>query len=95
MKMNSILLDDSIFDFDSWLTEDILNNLTEEVFAVKILPKEYSMPIMQDKIIEYSKDNILTKFKNNIQNYQKNSNLPYSVKNSQSTYSYSLGGNVA
>ena len=27
MKMNSILLDDSIFDFDSWLTEDILNNL--------------------------------------------------------------------
>ena len=46
MKMNSILLDDSIFDFDSWLTEDILNNLTEEVFAVKILPKEYSMPIM-------------------------------------------------
>ena len=38
MRMNSMLLDDSIFDFDSWLTDDILNDLTEEVFGVKILP---------------------------------------------------------
>ena len=95
MKMNSILLDDSIFDFDSWLTEDILNDLTEEVFGVKILPKEYSMPIIQDKVIKYSEDNTLTRFQNNVQNYQKNSNLPYSLKNSQSTYIYSLVGNVA
>ena len=40
MIMNEIILDDSILNFDEWLTDKILDQLTEDVFGVEIISKK-------------------------------------------------------
>lgn len=42
MIMNEIILDDSILNFDEWLTDKILDRLTEDVFGVEIISKKGS-----------------------------------------------------
>lgn len=39
MVMKPFYLDESILDFDSWLTDDMLDNLTEGIFEVEIIGK--------------------------------------------------------
>lgn len=40
MTINEIILDDSILNFDEWLTDEILDRLTEDVFGVEILSEK-------------------------------------------------------
>lgn len=40
MIINEIILDDSILNFDEWLTDEILDQLTEDVFGVEIISKK-------------------------------------------------------
>ena len=40
MIINEIILDDSILNFDEWLTDKILDQLTEDVFGVEIISKK-------------------------------------------------------
>ena len=40
MRINEIILDDSILNFDEWLTDEILDQLTEDVFGVEIISKK-------------------------------------------------------
>ena len=40
MTINEIILDDSILNFDEWLTDEILDILTEDVFGVEILSEK-------------------------------------------------------
>lgn len=40
MIINEIILDDSILNFDEWLTTEILDRLTEDVFGVEIISKK-------------------------------------------------------
>lgn len=40
MIINKIILDDSILNFDEWLTDKILDQLTEDVFGVEIISKK-------------------------------------------------------
>ena len=40
MITNEIILDDSILNFDEWLTDKILDQLTEDVFGVEIISKK-------------------------------------------------------
>ena len=40
MRINKIILDDSILNFDEWLTDEILDQLTEDVFGVEIISKK-------------------------------------------------------
>lgn len=40
MMINEIILDDSILNFDEWLTAEILDRLTEDVFGVEIISKK-------------------------------------------------------
>lgn len=40
MRTNEIILDDSILNFDEWLTDKILDQLTEDVFGVEIISKK-------------------------------------------------------
>lgn len=40
MRINKIILDDSILNFDEWLTDKILDQLTEDVFGVEIISKK-------------------------------------------------------
>lgn len=40
MTINEIILDDSILNFDEWLTDKILDQLTEDVFGVEIISKK-------------------------------------------------------
>ena len=40
MRINKIILDDSILNFDEWLTDKILDRLTEDVFGVEIISKK-------------------------------------------------------
>ena len=42
MIINEIILDDSILNFDEWLTDEILDQLTEDVFGVEIISKKGS-----------------------------------------------------
>ena len=42
MIINEIILDDSILNFDEWLTTEILDRLTEDVFGVEIISKKGS-----------------------------------------------------
>lgn len=42
MMINEIILDDSILNFDEWLTAEILDRLTEDVFGVEIISKKGS-----------------------------------------------------
>lgn len=42
MRINKIILDDSILNFDEWLTDKILDQLTEDVFGVEIISKKGS-----------------------------------------------------
>lgn len=36
MKMTKVILDESLLDIDSWLTDEILKELTEELFNITI-----------------------------------------------------------
>ena len=40
MIITEIILDDSILNFDEWLTDKILDQLTEDVFGVEIISKK-------------------------------------------------------
>lgn len=40
MIINEIILDDSVLNFDEWLTPEILDRLTEDVFGVEIISKK-------------------------------------------------------